>query len=442
MKRAFQFLKARPSIALNIRRQRFDRVPNAFYSTKDNSNDLFQQALNDQKKRQEQQEKASEQEEPEKETKAEGEEDLDAKAKSGVSWAIGLGVISSYLYLGFTHESEDVEGENFFQAHNRRAMEAIKESYDYFMNPPKKKLLPPLPPQLARDYTVCLELTDALTHLVWDRDLGWRIAIRPGAKQLLFRLSQFFEVVVYTNTPHHLGTPVVDAIDNFGMVHYRLFREHHRLKGDVHLKDLEFLNRDLSKVIVVDIDPNALETHPDNGVLLKKWEGEKGDTELFKYADALHEMLLFVEANKIKDIRPLLRTIKQYDDKDFPKAWNMHKDHLRSIAKNILGSDDKASSVEQIGSLLKTLVGMNSGALHASSQNASEIGALSLNNIESHSAYIKKVLNKEYDKHLKTLEKHRKEQEEMIQKQIEEMKKNDYKLIDHIMGNVPQPGQN
>lgn len=118
--------------------------------------------------------------------------------------------------------------------------------------------------------------------------MGWRIAIRPGAKQLLFRLSQFFEVVVYTNTPHHLGTPVVDAIDNFGMVHYRLFREHHRLKGDVHLKDLEFLNRDLSKVIVVDIDPNALETHPDNGVLLKKWEGEKGDTELFKYADALH----------------------------------------------------------------------------------------------------------------------------------------------------------
>ncbi|KAJ3274569.1 mitochondrial inner membrane protein required for protein import [Terramyces sp. JEL0728] len=433
-------IKARlPAIGLNIQRQRFINVQNAFYSTKDNSNDLFQQALNEQKKREEEQQKPPEKEEAKE---SDSGEDLDAKTKSGAGWAIGLGILSSYLYLGFAHESEDVEGENFFQAHNRRAMESIKESYDYFMNPPKKKLLPPLPPQLARDYTICVELTDALTHLAWDRDLGWRIAIRPGAKQLLFMLTQFFEVVVYTNTPHHLGTPVVDAIDNFGMVHYRLFREHHRLQGDVHLKDLEFLNRDLSKVIVLDIDPKALATHPDNGLLLKRWEGEKGDDELFKYADSLHEMLMFMETNKIKDIRPLLKTIKQYDEKDFPKAWKMHKDHLRSIANNIYGGSSTSSSFEQIGSVLKSLVGMNGGALSSSQQKTDEIGAFSVNQIESYSAHVKKILGKEYEKQLKNLEKHRKEQEEMIQKQLDEMKKSDYKLIDHIMGNVPQPGQN
>ena len=137
--------------------------------------------------------------------------------------------LESALIAGQSYESPDVEEENAFVAHNRRALEALKESYDYFMNPPTKTLLPPLPPQFARDYTLCIELTDALTHLVWDKDIGWRVAIRPGAKQMLYTLHQYFELVLFTNTPHHLATPVIDALDNYGLFFYRLFREHHRL---------------------------------------------------------------------------------------------------------------------------------------------------------------------------------------------------------------------
>jgi import inner membrane translocase subunit TIM50 len=88
-----------------------------------------------------------------------------------------------------------------FNAHNRRCLEALTGSYDYFMNPPKKALLPPLPKHERKDFTVCIELSEALTYLVWDTELGWRVAIRPGVKEFLFTLRQMFEVVLYTDTP-------------------------------------------------------------------------------------------------------------------------------------------------------------------------------------------------------------------------------------------------
>lgn len=53
---------------------------------------------------------------------------------------------------------------------------------------------------------------------------------------------------------------------------------------DKHLKDLSFLNRDLSKVIVVDTKQESLQTHPENGILIKPWQGEKGDKEMDRYA--------------------------------------------------------------------------------------------------------------------------------------------------------------
>jgi import inner membrane translocase subunit TIM50 len=69
------------------------------------------------------------------------------------------------------------------------------------MNPPKKALLPPLPKREHRDFTICIELGDVLTHLDWDVDLGWRVAIRPGLKEFLYNLRQYFEVVIFTDTP-------------------------------------------------------------------------------------------------------------------------------------------------------------------------------------------------------------------------------------------------
>jgi TFIIF-interacting CTD phosphatase-like protein len=45
-----------------------------------------------------------------------------------------------------------------------------------------------------------------------------------------------------------LAFPIVDALDQQGVIHYRLFRDSTKYENGIHRKDLDKLNRDLSKV--------------------------------------------------------------------------------------------------------------------------------------------------------------------------------------------------
>ncbi len=60
-----------------------------------------------------------------------------------------------------------------------------------------------------------------------------------------------FEVVVYTHEPGMIAFPIVDALDQQGYFHYRLFRDSTKYENGVHIKDLDKLNRDLSKVCYI-----------------------------------------------------------------------------------------------------------------------------------------------------------------------------------------------
>jgi import inner membrane translocase subunit TIM50 len=64
---------------------------------------------------------------------------------------------------------------------------------------------------------------------------------------------------------------------------YRLFREGTRYKDGKYIKDLSHLNRDLSKVIIMDSNPDAFCLQPENGIALKPWKGEAKDAGLLAY---------------------------------------------------------------------------------------------------------------------------------------------------------------
>lgn len=65
---------------------------------------------------------------------------------------------------------------------------------------------------------------------------------------------------------------------------YKLFRDSTRYVNGKHVKDLSYLNRDLSKVIVVEWDPNVVPSHARNAVFLPKWAGNDDDRTLFELA--------------------------------------------------------------------------------------------------------------------------------------------------------------
>jgi len=79
---------------------------------------------------------------------------------------------------------------------------------------------------------------------------GWRFKKRPGVEYFLKQLhaTQLFEIVIYTQESGFTGVPIVQALDTPNVVLYQLFRDSTKYVDGHHLKDLDRVNRDLSKV--------------------------------------------------------------------------------------------------------------------------------------------------------------------------------------------------
>lgn len=87
--------------------------------------------------------------------------------------------------------------------------------------------------------------------------------------------------------------PVMAQIDPKGQyIHYRLFRESTRYRKGKHIKDLSCLNRDLSRVILIDWNPDAASLQPRNAFIIKRWKGEDSDRELIDLAAFLRSKLV------------------------------------------------------------------------------------------------------------------------------------------------------
>lgn len=76
------------------------------------------------------------------------------------------------------------------------------------------------------------------------------------------------------------------------------------------MKNLSKLNRDLSKVIVVDWNRDAVRFHPENVFNIKPWEGDDDDKSLIDLA----AFLVTVANNKVEDVRDVLTYYSKFDD--------------------------------------------------------------------------------------------------------------------------------
>ncbi|XP_047029427.1 mitochondrial import inner membrane translocase subunit TIM50-C isoform X1 [Helicoverpa zea] len=179
--------------------------------------------------------------------------------------------------------------------------------------PSREKLLPdPLPPPYQPTYTLVLEFTDVLVHPDWSYQTGWRFKKRPGVDQFLQTVaSSNYEVVIFTSENAFMIWPVLDKLDPENkFITYRLFRDSTHFIDGVHVKNLEGLNRDLSKVIVIDWNKQATKFHPQNSLILKKWKGADDDTALLDLANLLQTIAM----SDVIDVREVLTYYSQFDD--------------------------------------------------------------------------------------------------------------------------------
>jgi import inner membrane translocase subunit TIM50 len=78
------------------------------------------------------------------------------------------------------------------------------------------------------------------------------------------------------------AAPILDKIDPSNYIMYRLYRDATRYESGTYLKDLSRLNRDLSKVLVLETDPSRV-SQPENVIQLAPWKGDLSDRELLAY---------------------------------------------------------------------------------------------------------------------------------------------------------------
>ncbi|KAI9821025.1 MAG: mitochondrial inner membrane protein required for protein import [Pycnora praestabilis] len=253
-----------------------------------------------------------------------------------------------------------------------RARARIGDTLGYYTEPAFPKLLPDVQPEWERPYTLVLSLEDLLVHSEWTRDHGWRMAKRPGVDYFLRYLSQYFEIVVFTSVPSYTGGVVMQKLDPFRMVMWPLFREATRYSHGEYIKDLSYLNRDLSKVILIDTVPSHAKLQPENAIILSKWTGAPQDKELVSFIPFLE----YIATMGLSDTREVL---KSFEGKHIPTEFARREALAREKFEKQL-AEDRAKRPKRSGlGFLGNALGMKAqggGALDGQEQSALEEGKM------------------------------------------------------------------
>ncbi|PYH66448.1 protein translocase subunit TIM50 [Aspergillus vadensis CBS 113365] len=258
-------------------------------------------------------------------------------------------------YLGRNWETEEEEkahpdvpsGWGFGLMYNR-AKARLGDITSYYKDPAFPKLLPDEDPNMRQPYTLVLSLEDLLVHSEWSREHGWRVAKRPGVDYFLRYLNQYYELVLFTSVPSMMADQVLRKLDPYRIIRWPLFREATKYKDGEYIKDLSYLNRDLSKVILIDTKEEHARLQPENAVILEKWLGDSKDKTLV----GMIPFLEYLAGMGVEDVRPV---IKSFEGTQIPVEFAKREKAMRERFEKELAEEQKKRPRSGLGSFASAL---------------------------------------------------------------------------------------
>ena len=208
-------------------------------------------------------------------------------------------------------------------------------------NKSKKSIDLYLPPNLTSKKTLVLDLDETLVHSQFgpfeipsdvvinieiENELhDIHVLIRPGVKEFLEKMSQIYEIVIFTASISKYAGPLLDILDKNKFCSYRLFREHCTLINTSFAKDLKKLGRNLKDVIIVDNSPMAYLLNTENGIPILTWFDNKNDKELYKISPLLEFL------SQVNDVREYIPKIVINNEISYKNAMMVMDEYERNI---------------------------------------------------------------------------------------------------------------
>ena len=127
---------------------------------------------------------------------------------------------------------------------------------------------------------------------------------RPGVEEFLDKMSNLYEIVIFTASLPQYAIPLIDQLDKKKICNFRLFREHCSFMNNGFTKDLKKLNREMNDIIIVDNNPNSYNLNIDNGFPIKTWLDDVNDRELIKIIPYLEFL------SNVNDVRNYIPKMK------------------------------------------------------------------------------------------------------------------------------------
>ncbi|KAA1120796.1 Nuclear envelope morphology protein 1 [Puccinia graminis f. sp. tritici] len=133
------------------------------------------------------------------------------------------------------------------------------------------------------------------------RIVVYHVYKRPWVDFFLKTVSSWYTVVIFTASMREYADPVIDWLDQGrGLIEGRLFRESCTNIQGSYVKDLTVVERDLSKVCLVDNSPISYGLHQANGIPIEGWLNDPQD-------EGLLELLPMLDSLRFtKDVRRIL----------------------------------------------------------------------------------------------------------------------------------------
>lgn len=182
--------------------------------------------------------------------------------------------------------------------------------------PPRNEfLLPRLTRHSMKKKTLVLDLDETLVHSTLDgsshtSDFVFPVTLgpvthmvavrkRPHLNTFLSRVSDLYEVVVFTASQQVYAEQLLDIVDpKSKWIRHRVYRDSCVVWEGNYLKDLTVLGRDLAHTIIIDNSPQAFGFQLENGVPIESWYDDDSDQELLRLLPFLEEIA------HVDDVRP------------------------------------------------------------------------------------------------------------------------------------------